>query len=224
MNFWEYLSSRHQQLLSDAYHHAGVVFQCMAVATLIGVVIGVVICRSDWAGHLATTTASSSSSTSSILTIPSLAMIGLLVPIAGLGVPPTVIALTLCGLLPVARNTIVGLRGVDPALVDAAKSIGMSRPARLAKVVRQAHLDPISENALSNGQVSKALWQQIQLTVVSTFFVLILAIPLGILLTRRAFGRRRRSRWPSRTWGRPPRRSACWRSWSSGSAPARRRP
>jgi osmoprotectant transport system permease protein len=51
----------------------------------------------------------------------------------------------------------------------------------------QADLDAISENALSNGQVSKALWQHIQLTVISTFFVLIIAIPLGILLTRRAF-------------------------------------
>lgn len=52
---------------------------------------------------------------------------------------------------------------------------------------QQARLDPISENALSNGQVSKALWQQIELTAISTFFVLIIAIPLGILLTRKAF-------------------------------------
>ncbi|MET8285493.1 ABC transporter permease [Streptomyces sp. NPDC048448] len=128
MNFWEYLSNRHQQLLMDAYQHASVVFQCMVVATLIGVVLGVVTYRSDWAGGLATVT------TSSILTVPSLAMIGLLIPIVGLGVPPTVIALTLYGLLPVVRNSIVGLRGVDPALVDAAKGIGMSRVARLLKV------------------------------------------------------------------------------------------
>ncbi|NMI58662.1 ABC transporter permease [Streptomyces sp. RLB3-17] len=128
MNFWQYVSSRHQQLLTDAYQHAGVVFQCMVVATLIGVVIGVVTYHSDWAGGVATTT------TSTILTIPSLAMIGLLIPIVGLGVPPTVIALTLYGLLPIVRNAIVGLRGVDPALVDAAKGIGMSGPARLLKV------------------------------------------------------------------------------------------
>ncbi|MER6343293.1 ABC transporter permease [Streptomyces sp. NPDC001595] len=51
----------------------------------------------------------------------------------------------------------------------------------------QADLDTISENALSGGQVSKALWQHIQLTVISTFFVLIIAIPLGILLTRKPF-------------------------------------
>jgi osmoprotectant transport system permease protein len=51
----------------------------------------------------------------------------------------------------------------------------------------QADLDTISENALSGGQVSKALWQHVELTVISTFFVLIIAIPLGVLLTRGAF-------------------------------------
>ncbi|MGW4021242.1 ABC transporter permease [Streptomyces sp. NPDC005009] len=128
MNFWEYLGSRHQQLLIDAYQHASVVFQCMVVATLLGVLIGVVTYRSEWAGNLATT------ATATLLTIPALAMIGLLIPVVGLGVPPTVIALTLYGLLPIVRNAIVGLRGVDPSLVDAAKGIGMSRAARLARV------------------------------------------------------------------------------------------
>ncbi|MFI5660692.1 ABC transporter permease [Streptomyces sp. NPDC051684] len=128
MNFWDYLGARHQQLLADAYQHASAVFQCMVLATLIGIVIGIVSYRSEWAGNLATT------ATSTILTIPSLAMIGLLIPIVGLGVAPTVIALTLYGLLPIVRNSIVGLRGVDPALIDAAKGIGMSRTARLFKV------------------------------------------------------------------------------------------
>ncbi|MEU9635128.1 ABC transporter permease [Streptomyces tendae] len=54
---------------------------------------------------------------------------------------------------------------------------------------RQADLDALSRNALGNGQVTKALWQHVQLTVISTFFVLIIAIPLGILLTRKAFRR-----------------------------------
>ena len=128
MNFWEYLVNRHQQLLTDAYQHASAVFQCMVVATLLGVLIGVATYRSEWAGNLATTT------TATILTVPALALIGLLIPIVGLGVPPTVVALTLYGLLPVVRNAIVGLRGVDPTLVDAATGIGMSRPARLLRV------------------------------------------------------------------------------------------
>ncbi|KUM68849.1 ABC transporter permease [Streptomyces curacoi] len=128
MNFWEYLGNRHQQLLADAYQHASAVFQCMVVATLLGVLLGVATYRSEWAGNLATT------ATSTVLTVPALAMIGLLVPVVGLGVAPTVVALTLYGLLPIVRNAIVGLRGVDPSLVDAARGIGMSRLARLLKV------------------------------------------------------------------------------------------
>jgi osmoprotectant transport system permease protein len=128
VNFWEYLGSRHQQLFTDAFQHASAVFQCMVAATLLGVAIGVAAYRSEWAGNLATT------ATSTVLTIPSLAMIGLLIPVVGLGVPPTVIALTLYGLLPIVRNAIVGLRGVDPSLVDAARGIGMSRTARLLRV------------------------------------------------------------------------------------------
>ncbi|MFI9566488.1 ABC transporter permease [Streptomyces rishiriensis] len=128
MSFWEYLDDRHRQLLADAWQHAAVVFQCMVAATLIGVVIGVVTYRSAWAAGLATASAST------VLTVPSLAMIGLLIPVVGLGVPPTVIALTLYGLLPIVRNSVVGLRGVDPSLVDAANGIGMSRLTRLARV------------------------------------------------------------------------------------------
>ncbi|MEU6179510.1 ABC transporter permease [Streptomyces coeruleorubidus] len=128
MNFWEYLAGRHQQLLTDAYQHASAVFQCMVVATVLGILIGVATYRSEWAGNLATT------ATATVLTVPALALIGLLIPVVGLGVAPTVIALTLYGLLPVVRNAIVGLRGVDPSLVDAATGIGMSRPARLLRI------------------------------------------------------------------------------------------
>ncbi|MFF4542723.1 ABC transporter permease [Streptomyces sp. NPDC001435] len=128
MGFWEYLGDRHQQLLTDACQHASVVFQCMVVATLLGVLIGVLTHRSEWAANLATT------ATATVLTIPSLALIGLLIPAVGLGVPPTVIALTLYGLLPIVRNSVVGLRGVDPVLLDAARGIGMSRRARLLRV------------------------------------------------------------------------------------------
>lgn len=128
MNFWEYLSDRRAQLLADSFQHASAVLQCMVAATVIGVLLGVFTYRSEWAGNLATT------ATATLLTVPSLAMIGLLIPLVGLGVAPTVIALTLYGLLPIVRNAIVGLRGVDPSLVDAARGIGMSRPMQLLKV------------------------------------------------------------------------------------------
>ncbi|WP_367322770.1 ABC transporter permease [Streptomyces sp. HUAS ZL42] len=108
MSFWEYLGDRHQQLLTDACRNAGVVFACVAVATVLGVLIAVLAHRGERAGRLVTTTAST------LLAVPSLAVIGLLIPVVGLGVPPTVIALTLFGLLPIVRHSVAGLRGVDP--------------------------------------------------------------------------------------------------------------
>ncbi|MFE1879406.1 ABC transporter permease [Streptomyces diastatochromogenes] len=128
MSFWEYLSSRHQQLLTDAYEHAGAVLLCMVVATVVGVLVGVVTYRSAWADRPTTRTASA------LLAVPSLALIGLLVPLVGPGLPPTVITLTLYGLLPIARSSVLGLRAVDPALVDAARGIGMSPPMRLLRI------------------------------------------------------------------------------------------
>jgi osmoprotectant transport system permease protein len=126
MTFWEYLGNRHQQLLTDAWQQVAAVFPCVVAATVLGVLIGLVTCRTAWAAATA--------ATSTLLSIPSLATIGLLIPLVGLGVPPTVTALTLYGLLPIARNAIVGLRGVDPTLIDAARGMGMSRTARLFRV------------------------------------------------------------------------------------------
>ncbi|MFI7504162.1 ABC transporter permease [Streptomyces sp. NPDC049687] len=130
MSFWEYLGERHQQLLADAWRHAAVVVPCVVVATVLGVAVGVAVHRGGRTGDLATATATART----LLAVPALALIGLLVPVVGLGVPPTVIALTLCGLPPVVRNAVTGLRGVDPVLVDAAGGLGMSRFARLARV------------------------------------------------------------------------------------------
>jgi osmoprotectant transport system permease protein len=128
LSFWDYLTSRRSELLLQAYMHASAVLQCMVVATLLGVAIAVLTYRSDRAGAFAV------ASTATILTIPSFALLGLLVPLLGLGVAPTVTALTLYGLLPIVRNAIVGLRGVDPSLVDAGRGIGMSRAKVLFNV------------------------------------------------------------------------------------------
>jgi osmoprotectant transport system permease protein len=128
VNFWDYVSSRQDQLVSDTFQHASAVFQCMVVAVVLGVGIGALTYRSDRAGRIATL------ATGTILTIPSYALLGLLIPVLGLGVPPTVTALVLYALLPIVRNSVVGLRGVDPALVDAARGIGMTGLARLVRV------------------------------------------------------------------------------------------
>lgn len=128
MNLWEFIGDRWSRLAVEAYQHASVVIQCTIIAAIIGVLVGVGVYRSPIGSTIATALAST------ILTIPSFALLGLLIPVLGLGVAPTVTALVLYALLPIVRNTIVGLGGVDAAVTDAAKGIGMNRVAVLTQV------------------------------------------------------------------------------------------
>jgi len=127
-DMWNYVVDFRRQLTIDSYLHVSAAVQCVIIATIIAVLIGIAVYRSPGASALATALAST------ILTIPSFALLGLLIPWLGLGVPPTVAALVLYALLPIIRNTILGLSSVDPAVTDAAKGIGMSRMAVLTKI------------------------------------------------------------------------------------------
>jgi osmoprotectant transport system permease protein len=128
MNLFQYVSERWDRLSLQALLHVSGVVQCTVIAAIIGVVVGLLVYRSSAGSAIATALAST------ILTVPSFALLGLLIPFLGLGVAPSVVALVLYGLLPILRNTIVGLNGVDPAVTDAAKGIGMSRFGVLTRV------------------------------------------------------------------------------------------
>jgi osmoprotectant transport system permease protein len=65
-----------------------------------------------------------------LLTIPSFALFALLIPILGLGVAPTILALTIYAVFPIARNAVTGLEGVDPNVIDSARGMGMSSARR----------------------------------------------------------------------------------------------
>ena len=67
-------------------------------------------------------------------TIPSLALLGLLIPLFGIGKVPAIIALVVYALLPILRNTYTGINEVDPSLKEAALAMGMNRSKRLVKV------------------------------------------------------------------------------------------
>ncbi|KUI03247.1 ABC transporter permease [Mycolicibacterium acapulense] len=125
---WDYIWAHQAQLAFDSYQHVSAVVQSVLIATIAGVVIGVLTYRNPVAANLATSTSSV------IMTVPAFALLGLLIPLFGLGVVPSITALVLYSLLPIVRNTIVGLTAVDPALTDAARGIGMSRLDTLARV------------------------------------------------------------------------------------------
>ncbi|WP_280415583.1 ABC transporter permease [Nocardia carnea] len=125
---WTFVVERRHQLFVDSYLHISAVLQSLLIATAIAVLIGVLVYRSPIGSAAATAAAGT------ILTVPSFALLGLLIPIFGLGVVPTVIALVLYALLPILRNTLVGLSAVDPAVVDAARGVGMNRLRVLTSV------------------------------------------------------------------------------------------
>jgi osmoprotectant transport system permease protein len=128
VSFWVYVSDRREQLLFETCQHASMVAQTVLVATALGILLAALAYRRPRLAALTT------ASTAAIMTVPSFALLGLLILPLGLGVAPTVTALVLYALLPIVRNGVVGLRGVDAALVDAARGMGMSRLAVLARV------------------------------------------------------------------------------------------
>ncbi|MFC5994624.1 ABC transporter permease [Pseudonocardia hispaniensis] len=128
MSFLDYLASRWAGLLDLAIQHAIITAVAVLIATVIGVGLGVATYRTERPRELVIAI------TSVFLTIPSLALFGLFIPVFGLGTTPVVVALVMYALLPIVTNTIVGLRGVDPAIVESAQGMGMSRRLRLIRI------------------------------------------------------------------------------------------
>ena len=116
------------------YNHVALSLGATLIAAVIGVPLGIVAARSRVVRSIAVPVVGL------IQTIPSLALYGLLViPLAALGLPtlgtvPALIALTLYALLPIVRNTFLGVSGVDSAVVDAGRGMGMSSGELLLQV------------------------------------------------------------------------------------------
>jgi len=129
-SFWTYLDFARDDVLELTIDHALVVILAVALATVIGVVLGVLTYRTDRPREIVLAV------TGTFLTIPSLALFGLFIaiPMLGLGGRSVVVGLVMYGLLPIVRNTIVGLREVDPAIVESAQGMGMARTERLWRI------------------------------------------------------------------------------------------
>jgi osmoprotectant transport system permease protein len=140
MGFVEYVSSNFSTLAFYGQQHFLLVLYSVALATVIALVAGVLLHTSaitpqSWSrpmragGREALLLVSSAA-----LTVPSLALFGLLQPALGIGVAPSLVALTIYGIYPVLRNTVAGLSSVDPAVLDAARGMGLGPVWRMARV------------------------------------------------------------------------------------------
>jgi len=123
VNVFDFLIRNRAEVFQLTLEHLTLVAVAMTVAVLIGVPLGIVLTRRPglrrWVLGAANVTQ----------TVPSLALFGFLIPvpvIGGIGSRTAIVALTLYALLPIIRNTYVGIVGVDRAVVEAARGMGMT--------------------------------------------------------------------------------------------------
>jgi osmoprotectant transport system permease protein len=119
------------EILTETARHLLLVTVSVGLATLVGVPLGILLTRRPaWQRWVL-------GAANVVQTVPSLALFGLLIPvplIGGIGLRTALVALTLYALLPVLRNTVVGITGVDPAVREAGRGLGMTDAQLLRRV------------------------------------------------------------------------------------------
>jgi len=131
MNFADFLRSNWIELLTLTREHIFLVLISTGAAVVVGLPLGVLLTRSK------ALRAPILGFANVMQTVPSLALFGLLIPIpfiGGIGARTAIIALALYALLPVIRNTVTGILGIDPKLIEAATAMGMTPWQRLRMV------------------------------------------------------------------------------------------
>lgn len=127
-SFIQTLLDRKDALLSALLQHISISLVSLLLAMLIAVPLAIWLVRQRKIAEAVLQI------TGVLQTIPSLALLGLLIPFVGIGTPPAIIALVIYALLPIFQNTYIGLSEIDPSIEEAADAFGMSRMRKLIKV------------------------------------------------------------------------------------------
>jgi osmoprotectant transport system permease protein len=125
---WEFMHQQADKLGMQTLQHIGLTFISLLIAVFIGLPLGICITRKkQFSGFVL--------GIAGILqTIPSIALLGFMIPVLGIGAKPAIVALLLYALLPIIRNTYTGITGVDAAVKEAAIAMGMNKWQVLFKV------------------------------------------------------------------------------------------
>lgn len=127
-SLWQFISEQHEKLLTQITQHLGLTFLSLILAILVGLPLGILIARKR---KLATPVLGFAGI---LQTIPSIALLGFMIPAFGIGATPAIVALLIYALLPIIRNTYTGITEVNPTVIEAAKAMGMNRKQLLLKV------------------------------------------------------------------------------------------
>ncbi|MBM7420542.1 MULTISPECIES: ABC transporter permease/substrate-binding protein [Chryseobacterium] len=127
-SFWQFIVEQHEKLMGQVIQHLGLTFLSLFLAILIGLPLGILIARKRKLSNPVLGIAGI------LQTIPSIALLGFMIPAFGIGATPAIVALIIYALLPIIRNTYTGITEVNPTVIEAAKAMGMNRKQLLFKV------------------------------------------------------------------------------------------
>ncbi|MGC8778838.1 MAG: ABC transporter permease [Candidatus Caldatribacteriaceae bacterium] len=122
------LGERRELVLKSLLEHAYISLVACVLIGVAGIPLGILIARFRAFASVVLAV------TGVLYTIPALALFGFMIPLLGIGLRPTLFALFIYGLLPLVRNTYVGITSVDPAIVEAARGMGSTEWQMLHRV------------------------------------------------------------------------------------------
>ncbi len=125
---WDFIVNRWQDIAFNSYQHASLVVQSVILATIIALIFAVVVTSYRRLEPIANFISAVG------LTIPSFALLGILLPLFGIGAAPAVALVTFYAIWPILRNAVVGLRGVDQSLIESARGMGMGSTTTFLRV------------------------------------------------------------------------------------------
>lgn len=125
---WQILTTQSGEIQQALGQHLAISLIALLIAAVIGIPLAIVLTEHRKLAELMLQV------TSVLQTIPSLALLGLLIPLVGIGTVPAIITLVLYALMPIFQNTYAGLTGIDPALKEAEIAFGLPRRKRLLRI------------------------------------------------------------------------------------------
>lgn len=128
MNFFEYVATRYDQILRLFFEHTKITLEALFLAILIGVPVGIAISMSKNASRIVMMIINA------IQAIPSLALLGFLIPLIGISEKTAIILVVMYAILPIVKNTFVGLTNISPEILEVARGLGLTGFQILTKV------------------------------------------------------------------------------------------
>ena len=124
----QYVISQKTQILDLLVQHIYLTITAIGIAILIGVPLGILVSRVKFlrkpiVGFV-----------NLVQAVPSMALLGLLIPILGIGSTPAIFMVVVYSLLPIVKNTYTGISGIDPVVLESAKGIGLTKNQSLFKI------------------------------------------------------------------------------------------